>query len=116
MNKNLKILFLIWGVALIVLLGCQQQSQPSTASVLDNDSLLTLVQYQTLQYFWEGAEPFSGMARERIHLDGIYPDNDQNVVTSGGSGFGLMAILVGVKRGFITQDQGIERFEKILNL
>jgi hypothetical protein len=115
MNKNLKILFLIWGVALIVLLGCQQQSQPSAASVLDNDSLLTLVQYQTFQYFWEGAEPFSGMARERIHLDGIYPDNDQNVVTSGGSGFGLMAILVGVKRGFITQDQGIERFEKILN-
>ena len=115
MNKNLKILFLIWGVALIVLLGCQQQSQPSAASVLDNDSLLTLVQYQTFQYFWEGAEPFSGMARERIHLDGIYPDNDQNVVTSGGSGFGLMAILVGVKRGFITQYQGIERFEKILN-
>ena len=63
MNKNLKILFLIWGVALIVLLGCQQQSQPSAASVLDNDSLLTLVQYQTFQYFWEGAEPFSGMAR-----------------------------------------------------
>merc|ERR1712000_785291 len=71
--------------------------------------------YQTFQYFWDGAEPNSGLARERVHMDGIYPQNDQNVVTSGGSGFGVMAILVGIERGFITRQEGVERFETILN-
>lgn len=72
------------------------------------------VQRRTFQYFWEAAEPNSGMARERIHLDNLYPDNDREVVTSGGSGFGLMAILVGVERGFITRAQALERMEKVV--
>lgn len=80
-----------------------------------DDSLLTLLQHQTFNYFWEGAESNSGMARERIHLDGIYPHNDQDVITSGGSGFGFMALIAGIERGFITREQGVERFEKILN-
>ena len=78
-------------------------------------SLFRLVQQQTFQYFWDGAEPTSGMARERFHEDNIYPENDKNIITSGGSGFGVMAILVGIERRFITRKQGVERFEKILN-
>ena len=86
-----------------------------SAPTISDDSLLTLVQYQTFQYFWEGAEPTSGMARERLHLDGMYPQNDEHVVTSGGSGFGLMALVVGMERGFITREQGVERLQKIIN-
>ena len=81
---------------------------------ISDDSLLTLVQLRTFQYFWDGAEPNSGMARERIHVDGIYPDNDMNVVTSGGTGFGVMAILVGIERGFITRNEGYSRLFKIV--
>lgn len=81
---------------------------------ISDDSLLTLAQFQTFQYFWDGAEPVSGMACERKHMDDIYPQNDQNVVTSGGSGFGLMAILVGIQRGFITREEGFKRFRKIV--
>ena len=77
------------------------------------DSLLTLVQHQTFQYFWNGAEPNSGMARERINMDGIYPENDKDVVTTGGSGFGIMAILTGIERGFITRKEGVDRLKKI---
>lgn len=80
---------------------------------ISDDSLLTLIQYRTFQYFWEGAEPVSGMARERFHTDNIYPENDKNVVTSGGSGFGVMAILVGIDRKFISRDEGVERLSKI---
>jgi hypothetical protein len=87
----------------------------SNSSLLSDDSLLTLVQYQTFQYFWDGAEPNSGMARERFHMDGIYPQNDMNVVTSGGSGFGVMAILVGIERRFITREEGLERLQKIVD-
>src|SRR5690606_31075227 len=39
----------------------------------------------------------------------------ENVVTTGGTGFGLMAIIVGIERGYISRSQGVERFQKILN-
>jgi hypothetical protein len=75
---------------------------------------LTLIQRQPLITL-DGAEPTSGMARERIHMDNIYPQNDQDVVTLGGSGFGVMAILVGLERGFITREQALERYRKIVD-
>jgi hypothetical protein len=81
---------------------------------ITDDSLLTLVQYRTFQYFWEGAEPVSGMARERIHIDGVYPENDMNVVTTGGTGFGVMVILVGIERGFIPREDGYKQLLKIV--
>ncbi len=87
---------------------------PDPVEQMSDDSLMTLVQERTFQYFWDGAEPNSGMARERFHVDNVYPEDDRNVVTTGGTGFGLMAILVGIERGFITRQQGIERFEKIV--
>ena len=87
----------------------QNQSQHS------DTSLFRLVQQQTFQYFWDGAEPASGMAKERFHEDNIYLPNDKNIITSGGSGFGVMAILVGIERGFITKQQAGQRFEKILH-
>jgi len=35
-------------------------------------------------------------------------------VTTGGSGFGIMALIVGVNRGFISRTNGIARFNKIV--
>lgn len=94
--------------------GDTSESKPETATISD-DSLLTKIQYQTFQYFWDGAEPNSGLANERIHMDDIYPSNDKGVVTSGGSGFGVMAILVGIKRGFISREEAVARYNKILD-
>jgi len=85
---------------------------PDTARLSDEE-LLTKVQQNTFQYFWDGAEPNSGAAPERIHLDNNYPQNDQHVVATGATGFGVMAILVGIERGFITRQQGFERLQKI---
>ena len=117
-----KIIFPIVLIALISSMGfsgCNSKNKKPVETVQKaeislEDSLLNLVQYQTFQYFWDGAEPVSGMARERIHMDNIYPQNDQNVVTLGGSGFGVMAILVGIERGFITRGQALERFQRIV--
>lgn len=81
---------------------------------LSDEQLLDSIQKQTFNYFWEGAEPVSGMGRERLHMDDIYPHHDKDIITTGGSGFGLMAILVGVERNFITREQALERFEKIV--
>ncbi len=82
---------------------------------ISDDSLMTLVQKQTFNYFWEGSEPNSGMARERIHMDGIYPLNDFDVVTVGGSGFGIMATIVATERGFISPTEATEKFNRIVD-
>lgn len=78
-------------------------------------ALFRLVQQQTFQYFMEGAEPVSGLGRERLHVDGHYPDNDKHIVTSGGSGFGVMAILAGIERGFVSREAGRKQLEKIVH-
>lgn len=108
--------------------GCQNSSETATTTTgtaadttatdvkqLSDEELLTKVQEQTFQYFWDGAEPNSGLARERIHIDGEYPQNDQNVVTTGATGFGLMAIIVGIERGFITREEGVQHLQKMVN-
>lgn len=75
--------------------------------VISDDELLTLVQQQTFRYFWDFAHEQSGMARER--------NTSGNIVTVGGSGFGVMAIIVGIERGFISRQQGVERWSKIVD-
>lgn len=68
---------------------------------ISDEELLTLVQEKTFKYFWDYAHPVSGLSRERL--------NSGDIVTSGGSGFGIMAIPVGIERGFITREEGAER-------
>ena len=86
----------------------------ATRSMTDEE-LLDMVQYYTFRYFWEGAEPNSGMARERVHMDGNYPQNDQNVVTTGGTGFGIFGLLAGIERNWVSKEEGIARFERIVD-
>lgn len=68
--------------------------------------LLDSVQKATFRYFWDFAHPTSGLARER--------NTSGDLVTIGGSGFGVMAIIVGIERGFISRQEGINRLEKIV--
>lgn len=108
--KYLYILFIVF-----ILSGCSGKRDNRITKVISEDSLLTLVQYQTFRYFWDNAEPVSGLARERTHLDNDYPMHDQNVVTTGGSGFGLMAILLGIERGFISREEAASRLIHVVN-
>jgi hypothetical protein len=115
----------LWAIAVIASLAvscntgkqvtAETQATSDSTAELSDDSLLTLTQYQTFQYFWDGAEPTSGAARERFHTDNIYPDNDKHIVTSGGTGFGVMAILVGIERKFITRQEGYERLNRLVS-
>jgi hypothetical protein len=119
----IKIVSSIFFLLYVFFGGCQPKKEPLTtigtqslaAPVITDDSLLTLVQYKTFQYFWDGAEPNSGAARERYHSDNVYPDKDKHIITSGGTGFGVMAILVGIERRFITRQQGFERLNKLVD-
>lgn len=80
---------------------------------ISNEDLLNLTQQLTFKYFWDFANTPSGAARERYHVDN--PNLNSNVVTTGGSGFGLMAILVGIERGYITRSEAVIRLQTILD-
>lgn len=78
---------------------------------LSDTALLELVQKQTFRYFWDYAHPVSGLARERSNTSFDYGDE---VVTTGGSGFGLMAIIVATERKWITRAEAAQRLLKIV--
>lgn len=101
-----------------LLSACTTQKLNKEAAVLavdnaDELALLDRVQLQTFNYMWDGGEPISGAARERLHMDDVYPQHDKDIVTSGGTGFGIMAIIVGIERQFISRQEGYERLLKL---
>ena len=90
----------------------RQSAFSDTASAstreLTDDELLTMLQEACFRYYWEGAHPAAGLTLENI-------PGDDRIVSTGASGFGIMALIVGVDRGFITRQQGLDRFAKILD-
>ena len=75
---------------------------------ISDNALLDLIQQQTFKYFWDYGHPVSGLARERSNAT-------PETVTSGGSGFGVMAIVAGINRGFITRAQGLTRLQTMVS-
>ena len=74
---------------------------------VSDSALLDIVQKQTFKYFWDFGHPVSGMARER--------NTSGDVVTTGGTGFGVMSIIAAVNRNFISRAQGLARIDTIVN-
>jgi hypothetical protein len=85
-------------------------SEVASASTreLSDDELLTMLQEACFRYYWEGAQPVAGATLENI-------PGDERIVATGASGFGIMALIVGVDRGFITREQGVQRLTQILD-
>ena len=83
------------------------ESASTSTHEMSDDELLTMLQEAAFQYYWEGAEPNSGMARENI-------PGDDRMVATGASGMGICALVVGVDRHFITREQGLERLNRIV--
>ena len=120
-NNLFRSLFSLF-ILLFVVQACHAQSPSKTKILikpekgikknLTDDQLLDLVQKQTFRYFWDFGHPVSGMARERSNRSFDY---GQEVVTTGGTGFGIMAIIVAAERKFITRQQAAERTKKIVD-
>jgi hypothetical protein len=122
MNKRLVI-----GILLcLCFTGCSEDSytytpiefpegpeDPGGEPLPSDDELLDLTQRETFRYFWEFAESNSGAARERYHPGN--PGFDANTVATGGTGFGLMALIVGIERNYISREQGAARISQILD-
>ncbi|OBX26902.1 glucoamylase family protein [Gelidibacter algens] len=123
MNNLLTKIVMLWMPLFLLFSSCNSTEKRQNMGSFDaksepinaDDALLDTLQKQTFNYFWEGSEPNSGLARERLHMDGVYPTSPKNTVTTGGSGFGFMALLVGIKRGYISREEAVERFTKMVN-
>jgi hypothetical protein len=76
--------------------------------IITDNQLLDKIQQQTFKYFWDFGHPVSGLARERSN-------GDNNTVTTGGSGFGIMAIVTAISRGFITRAEGLTRLQTMVS-
>ncbi len=76
-------------------------------TILTDNQLLDKVQQQTFKYFWDNGHPVSGMARER--------NSSADIVTTGGTGFGIMSMIVASSRNFITRAEALNRILQITN-
>jgi hypothetical protein len=90
-----------------------KRSSPADLAALPDDELLEAVQRQTFRYFWEGAHPVSALARDRCKTGAAAEDD---LVATGGSGFGVMALIVAVERGWVARAAALDRFGRMLDL
>ena len=114
-------LILLFMLGIAVLQGCtdsgssarpeppvEEEPPPEPVPELSDEALMDLVQERTFQYFWDGAEPSSGLALERSN-------GTSTTVTTGGSGFGLASFPAAVERSWISRQDAIKRLQKILS-
>lgn len=99
----MKTRFLLFPV-LVMAVCCAPRRQ----QVLSDEDLLDKVERQTIRYFTDFADPATGLARERDK------DRNGNIVTTGGSGFGMMAVIAGAERGYYSRKKGIARIRKMV--
>lgn len=89
----------LFPLLILLLAGCGQ---------MPDDVLLDCVERATIKYFTEFADPATGLARERNN------DRNGNIVTIGGSGFGMMAVIAGAERKYYPMQEGVERIGKMV--
>jgi hypothetical protein len=110
--------FGLWACAAILFFCTTASAQTPIAADLiihknlSDKQLLDLVQKQTFRYFWDLSHPVSGMARERSTSSQNFGDN---VVTTGGTGFGVMATVVAVERKFLSRKEAAQHTLKIVD-
>ncbi len=75
---------------------------------MSDEELMTMVQEASFNYYWDGAEQESGLSKENTN-------GRQNMIATGASGFGIMALIAGTERGFISRKEAVERFTRIVN-
>lgn len=80
----------------------------ATPQTMSDEALMDMVQRATFRYFWDYAHPVSGLARERSN-------GNDNIVTTGGSGFGIMALIVGAERGWVTREEAVNRMVQMVS-
>lgn len=84
-----------------------EQAEDLTYAPSNVVKVLDRQQKAAFDFFFGGTDPQTGM---------IYEGTERGqCITTGGAGFGIMALCVGVERGWITREQGLERIGRIVS-
>ncbi len=115
-----KIKFLLIPTVLFLFNCSNSTIAPSTPPVpivsdisLTDEQVMDQVQKDVIKYFWDYADSNSKLARERYLTEDI--NFESNIITSGGSAFGLMSIIVGIERGFLPRTEAVSRLTTALS-
>ncbi|HYP16750.1 MAG TPA: hypothetical protein VEQ65_06020, partial [Opitutus sp.] len=91
-----------YRITAIDLAGNESSPSPESPRAItrpmNDEELLNMTQEACFRYYWEAAHPEAGLAPE------VLPGNP-NLLALGGSGFGVMALIVGAERGFAPRAQ-----------
>ncbi len=71
-----------------------------------DDQFLNELEKANVQYFWEQANPKTGLVKDRCN---VHADDGGVVGSIAATGFGLTALCIGEKRGFISHSDAQER-------
>jgi hypothetical protein len=111
-------LFLLLLLLLLLPTGASTASAQALRDEWTDEQLLEHVQRQTFRYFYDFGHPDCGLARERsaparrseTGLPGL-----ADIVTTGGTGFGMMAFPIAVERGWLPRSAAVERLAKMVD-
>ena len=107
-GQNLSLQYKIKTTGTLGSISDFSETANATTQPMSDEALMEMVQRYTFRYFWDYAHPASGLARERNN-------GDPQIVTTGGSGFGVMAIIVGAERGWVTREAAVDRMLQIIS-
>src|ERR1051325_8755629 len=73
-------------------------------------SFIDDLQQRSFRYFWEQADPNTGLVPDRARMDGSALDADhQNVASIAATGFGLTALCVAAERNWVGKTEARDR-------
>ncbi len=98
------VLFLFFGTILFA-----KNEHANCVKPISDEALLDTTQRYTTLYFFDFAEPKTGMARERSN------DTNGDIVTTGGTGFGIMALIAGAERNYFSRKEAFSTIQKMVS-
>src|SRR5882757_871363 len=117
---RLLFLLIVCGSSVVQPLSIVALASPQTAAANSkftraDELFLDDLQHRSFNYFWEEANPETGLVPDRARVDGSTLDeNHQNVASIAATGFGLTALVIAAERNWITRSQAQERTRKTL--
>src|SRR5205085_5584224 len=88
---------------------------PFAAWAQGNNAFLDDLQQRSFRYFWEQANPHTGLVPDRARIDGsTLPASHQDVASIAATGFGLTALCVAADRNWVDPAQARERTRNTL--
>lgn len=100
------ILLMVTSFALAGQSCAMAQSEPAPKNEQDTEAFLDELQRRCFLFFWEQAEPTTGLIADRAPADG---SDKFNVASIASTGYGLAAICIAEERGWVGHDEAYQR-------